>query len=81
MEVFCRSLVLTLDNGTLSVNRDGEDQAVPTLEGRNRDRVFVDAVKSGASSHILSPYRDALTNFRLLMAVSESFRTGQVVDL
>lgn len=45
------------------------------------DTANLDAVKNGGGSQILPPYSGALASFRLLVAASESFRTGQVVDI
>ncbi len=43
------------------------------------NRVFIDAVKSGDSSKIRSPYADALETLRLGLAATESMETGNVV--
>ncbi|MCL2494473.1 MAG: Gfo/Idh/MocA family oxidoreductase [Oscillospiraceae bacterium] len=45
------------------------------------NRVFIDAVKTGDTSAILSPYEDALKTLRLCLACNESMETGQVVKL
>jgi predicted dehydrogenase len=79
IEVFCRELVVTVPGP--KINRNGEDEPVPEVKGRDRDRVFIDAVKTGDSSKILSPYGDALKTFRIMMAASKSFETGKAVDL
>lgn len=81
MDVFCKDLVVTVGNGTLAVNRQGQDEVVPQLESQDRDRVFIDAVKSGDGGQILSPYGDAVKTLRLMLAASESFASGTVVEL
>ena len=80
LEVFCRGLVVTV-GGSNTINRKGEEESLPENEGQDRDRVFIDAVKTGDSSKILSPYSDALKTLRIMMAASTSFETGKAVDL
>ena len=80
LEVFCRGLVVTI-GGANKINRKGEEEDLPKAGGEDRDRVFIDAVKSGDGSQILSPYSDALKTFRIMMAASKSFETGKAVDL
>ncbi|MCZ6680188.1 MAG: Gfo/Idh/MocA family oxidoreductase [Candidatus Poribacteria bacterium] len=80
LEVFCRGLVVTV-GGPNTIDRKGETEPLPQTGGPDRDRVFIDAVKTGDSSQILSPYSDALKTFRIMMAASKSFETGKAVDL
>ncbi len=80
LEVFTRGLVVTV-GGQNQVNRGGETEPLSNEGGQDRDRVFIDAVKSGDSSQILSPYSDALETLRIMLAASTSFRTGKAVDL
>ena len=80
LEVFCRGLVVTV-GGPNTVNTKGEEESLPEDGGQDRDRVFIDAVKTGDSSKILSPYSDALKTLRIMMAASTSFETGKAVDL
>jgi len=80
LEAFCPGLVLTI-GGQLSVNREGKAEEVEAAPAFNRDRVFVDAVKSGDASKILSPYADALETHKITMAASKSFETGKAIDV
>ncbi len=80
LEVFTRGLVVTV-GGSNNVNRGGETESLSNEGGQDRDRVFIDAVKSGDGSQILSPYSDALETLRIMLAASTSFRTGKAVDL
>ena len=80
LEVFTRGLVVTV-GGANEVNKGGETESLSNAGGQDRDRVFIDAVKSGDSSKILSPYSDALETLRIMLAASTSFRTGKAVDL
>lgn len=80
LEVFTRGLVVTV-GGPNQVNRGGETEPLSNEDGQDRDRVFIDAVKTGDSSQILSTYSDALETLRIMLAASTSFRTGKAVDL
>lgn len=80
LEVFCRGLVVTV-GGPNNFNRKGETEPLSSAGGQDRDRVFIDAVKSGDNSEILSSYSDALQTLRIMLAASTSFRTGKAVDL
>ncbi len=80
LEVFCRGLVVTV-GGANNFNRKGETEPLSSEGGQDRDRVFIDAVKSGDGSKILSSYSDALQTLRIMLAASTSFRTGKAVDL
>ena len=80
LEIFCRGLVVTV-GGSNTINRAGTEEKLSSESGQDRDRVFIDAVKTGDSSKILSPYSDALQTFRIMMAASTSFKTGKAVDL
>jgi len=79
LEVFGRGLVVQVGGGS-KVNRKGEEEPLAG-QGFDRDRVFIDAVKTGDDSKILSPYADAFETFKIMMAASTSFRTGKAVDL
>jgi len=81
LEVFCRGLVVQVGGGS-KINRKGEvDTSTEGYVGQDRDRVFIDAVKSGDPSGIKSPYSDAFETFKITMAASKSFETGKAVDL
>jgi predicted dehydrogenase len=79
LEVFCRGLIIQIGGGS-TVNRKGQTEELKG-KGFDRDRVFIDAVKTGDSGKILSPYSDALETFKITMAASKSFETGKAVDL
>jgi hypothetical protein len=81
LEVFCPGLVVTLGGGGPLVSREGKEEEVEAVPGLDRDRVFIDAVKSGDGSKILSPYSDALETHKITMAASKSFVTGKAVDV
>jgi len=81
LEVFCKGLVIQVGGG-FQINREGDvDNSTEGYQGQDRDRVFIDAVKSGDPSEIKSPYSDAFKTFALTMAASKSFATGKAVDL
>jgi len=81
LEVFCRGLVVQVGGG-FQINRKGEvDSSTEGYQGQDRDRVFIDAVKSGDTSEIKSPYSDALETLKINLAASKSFETGKAIDL
>lgn len=55
---------------------DGNKEQTWTL-----DRVFVDALKTGDTTKILSPYSDALKSLRLCLACNDSIKTGKAIQL
>ena len=82
LEVFCRNLVIELERGKLSINRAGIiDNSLDGIKKGDRDRAFVDAVKSGDASGIKSNYADAVETLRISLAASQSFRTGKAVEI
>lgn len=81
LEVFSRNLVVTVGGSGPLVLREGKPEEVPQVPGMDRDRVFIDAVKTKDTSKILSPYADALETFKITMAASKSFITGKAIDL
>lgn len=81
LEVFSRGLVVTIGGPGPLVNRNGQAEEVPQVPGMDRDRVFIDAVKTGDRSKILSPYEDALETLKITAAASKSFITGKAIDL
>ena len=81
LEVFCPGLVVTVKSGGLTAIRGGEAEEVDPAPALDRDRVFIDAVKTGDSSKILSPYADALETHKITMAASKSFETGKAIDV
>lgn len=83
LEVFCRGLVVEVSGGSVNINRAGETESFGNdVNGYlYEDRIFIDAIKSGETSKIRSPYRDALQTFRIMMAASDSFAQGKQIDL
>lgn len=67
-------VVFTDANGT---------QEIPTKldQGMALDRVFIDAVKSGDTSQIRSPYEDAIKSLKFTLATNTSIDTGKPVYL
>lgn len=81
LEVFSRGLVIRLGGG-FEINKAGEtDTSTEGYTGADRDRVFIDAVKSGDPSAIKCDYADSLETFKITMAASKSFETGKAIDL
>lgn len=84
MDIYCedatvhydlrRTVTLKDKNGETSYNRHSDQNSLI-------DRGFIDAVKTGDTSTIRSPYSDALKTLRLCMACQESADTGKIVYL
>jgi len=75
---------ILFDNSLLNWNA-GNIVVKPALEkmpaktaDQSIDRVFVDAVKSGDSSKIRSPYSDAIKTLAVTLAMNKSGQTGKV---
>jgi len=81
LEVFSRDLVIMIGGPGPLISRKGQAEEVPQLPGADRDRIFIDAVKTKDASKILSPYADAVETLKITDAASKSFLTGKAVDL
>ena len=66
--------------GGLDVREDGE-VASKTAPGPSIDEVFVDAVRRGDGSKILSPYSDAVKSLAISLAAIQSSETGAPVSI
>ncbi|MFC1718937.1 Gfo/Idh/MocA family protein [Candidatus Poribacteria bacterium] len=84
LDIFCddgsleyhlrKSLVLSTAEGT----QTWEVKSNCTID---MDSTFVEAVRTGDGSKILSPYPDAVKSAELSIAANESLETGKVIDL
>lgn len=84
LDIFCRDL--RIEYGLRSSLRLSSRRETRELRHRNdNDRecvqTFLEAVRSGDPSHILSPYADAVESLKLPLAGHRSVETGQVVRL
>ena len=66
--------------GGLGVREDGE-VVTKTAPGPSIDEVFVDAIRSGDPSKILSPYSDAVKSLAISLAAIQSSETGEPVSV
>lgn len=68
--------------GSLALSPDGcgTDEA-DAPAARDIDAVFLDAVRSGDGSSILSPYADAVKSLAISLAIDQSAESGQPVTL
>ena len=66
---------------SITLSGGGADPQEITGEDRGVDAVFVDAVRTGDSSAIVTPYSDAIKSLELSLAILESAETGQAVKL
>ena len=66
--------------GGLEVREDGE-VVTKTAPGPSIDEVFVDAIRKGDRSQILSPYSDAVKSLAISLAAIQSSETGEPVSI
>lgn len=66
--------------GGLDVREDGA-VVTKTAPGPSIDEVFVDAIRSGVASEILSPYSDAVKSLAISLAAIQSSETGKPVSI
>lgn len=64
----------------LDVREDG-DVVTKTAPGPSIDEVFVDAIRRGEASEILSPYSDAVKSLAISLAAIQSSETGKPVSI
>lgn len=81
LEVFSRDLVIMIGGPGPLISRKGQAEEAEPKPGADRDRIFIDAVKTKDASKILSPYSDAVETLKITDAASKSFLTGKAVDL
>ena len=66
--------------GGLDVREDGE-VVTKTAPGPGIDEVFVNAIRTGDASKILSPYSDAVKSLAISLAAIRSSETGEPVSI
>ena len=66
--------------GGLGVRENGE-VVTKTAPGPSIDEVFVDAIREGSGSKILSPYSDAVKSLAISLAAIQSSETGKPVSI
>lgn len=67
-------LTTTETDGTVHSKPDSEQTGI-------QDRIYIDAIKTGDTSKLLTTYRDALKSLKLTMACNESAVTGKAICL
>lgn len=77
LDILFEASLLHWAGGSLSVKPEPETP-LEVKPGQSIDRVFVDAVKSGDSSNIRTPYSDAVKSLAVSLAINRSGRTGKV---
>ncbi len=83
LQLYSRDLVVSVMNSGLKVQTPLRTEEVqPAVNPYMvEDQAFVQAVKSGDPSGILSTYADALRTLAVTLAASESIETGKVVQV
>lgn len=85
VHVVSNGMVLTVNDGKTSVYRDGQsevEEIVPEERGDlPMNRAFIEAIRSGDQSGILSDFADATRSFAVTMACQKSAERGQPIDI
>ena len=77
-----KSLDYSLRNSMTVHSAKGENKYNTMVDqGETHARAFIDAVKKGDPTAVLSPYADAYKTLRLADAANRSMETGQVIKL
>ena len=83
LHIFCAGLTLQITPSLLTIREEGK---VTEMRQRHdcyfvEDSTFLEAIKSGDASKILSPYSDAVKTLSLTLGANKSLETGEVVAL
>ncbi len=85
MTVYCKDATLEYSLRYQLKIHDKDGWHEPIMRGEEQtgimDRIFIDAIKTGDTSKILSDYEDALKSLKLTLACNESIATGNVIKL
>lgn len=84
MDIYCEDATVHYNlRKTVTLKDKNGEETYTRNSNQNEliDRGFIDAVKTGDTSTIRSPYSDALKTLRLCMACQESADTGRIVYL
>jgi len=84
IEIFGRDLAADVSQGrAVLVTGPDKREEIPSSVNPyvEEDRIFIDAVKTGDRSKILSPYADAVQTQKIMIAASRSMESGKTVFL
>lgn len=85
VHVVSNGMVVTVNERKTTIRRDGEADVEELLPEANdnllMNRTFIDAVRSGKQTGILSDFADATRTFAVTMACQKSAERGQPIDL
>ncbi len=84
LNIYCPDATIEYGLRSFVKYRDASGEEVTHNEfdsGITEDKVFINAVKTGDPGAIRSPYRDALSSLKLVLAANESITTGKPVEL
>ena len=80
VDILFEDAMLNWTHGKLTVYREGKTEEL-TRPGPGIDQVFVNAVKTGDSSAIRSPYSDAVVSLAVSLAMNQSAREHRPVAI
>jgi predicted dehydrogenase len=78
---YADKLLRWLGGAKAIVSGGGAQPEEHVREGKTIEEAFVQAVRTGDGSVILSPYSDAVKSLEVSLAINESGETGKVVKL
>lgn len=76
LDVLFERYRLHWDAGGVTITPECPEFSIEGYEGRSIDAVFVEAVRTGDRSAILTPYEDAVRSLGVSLAANNSARTG-----
>jgi Predicted dehydrogenases and related proteins len=84
LNIYCADATVEYGLRSFVKYRDASKEEITNNEfdsGITEDKVFINAIKTGDPSGIRSPYRDALSSLKLVLAANESIATGKEIAL
>jgi len=83
LHIFCDGLTLQISPSVLTIREAGKVTEMRQKHNcyYDEDSIFLEAIKTGNTSKILSPYSDAVKTLSLTLGANKSLETGEVVAL
>jgi myo-inositol 2-dehydrogenase/D-chiro-inositol 1-dehydrogenase len=81
LDIITPEASFTISGGNVTVKEGGKTtEYIPAVNMyEEEDKVFIEAVRTGKTTHIRSPYSDAIKSFSVTCAANESIESGMPV--